>query len=179
MLNKVKPATSCRLPGDPGAVSAPQSEAARQIRAIHALKTRLKWSDDDYRSLLRTLTGKTSSKACTSAERRQVREHMQDLAERAGLTAPRRLSATEFERRRSAASPQERKVWALWHQLHRDGVVRDPSARALSAFVKRQTGQDLLSSLNGAQLSTVIDALDDWRVREVVRRRVAQAAEAR
>lgn len=74
------------------------------------------------------------------------------------------------------ASPQERKVWALWHQLHRDGVVRDPSARALSAFVKRQTGQDLLSSLNGAQLSTVIDALDDWRVREVVLRRVAQAA---
>lgn len=97
---------------------------ANHTAAIHVLKAKLSQSDDDYRVLLQQLTGKTSSKAMTAAEQQRVRDHMQALAERQGLvpatTRRRPLTREQFDQAKKAASPRERKVWALWHQLHRD-----------------------------------------------------------
>ena len=106
---------------------------ANHTAAIHVLKSKLQLTDDDYRALLRALTQKTSTKDMSDRERQQVRDHMQALAERMGVAKPMQRRATTFAQRKAAASPRERKVWALWNQLARDGVVHNPSATALNA----------------------------------------------
>ena len=63
---------------------------ANHIGAIHVLKAKLRLCTDDYQALLANLTGKTSSKDMTDAERQKVRDHMQSLAERMGVVQPTR-----------------------------------------------------------------------------------------
>lgn len=135
--------------------------------AIHVLKSKLQLSDDDYRALLKNLTQKTSSKDLTDKERQAVRDHMQNLAERSGVAKPlrRRAPGRTFAHAKAAASPRERKVWALWHQLHRDGLVHDNSAAALNAWVARTVHVSALTFANGAQLDTLIEALKAWQSR--------------
>ena len=142
--------------------------STKHIAAIHALKSKLQLSDDDYRALLASLTGKTSSKALQPAQLLAVREHMQSLAERMGVAKPTRrrpLSQAEFDRVKKQTSPKERKVWALWHQLGRDGLVQNTSAQALNAWVDRQVGVSALRFCTGAQLDTLIEAAKAWQER--------------
>ena len=136
---------------------------ANHIAAIHTLKGKLGLSDDDYRALLVNLTGKNSSKALGVQEQARVRDHMQHLGERLGVLKPTRQRS--FAQTRAAASPRERKVWALWNQLHRDGVIQNHSAPALNAWVKRQVGVDALRFCNAAQLDALIEALKAWQLR--------------
>ena len=141
---------------------------ANHIGAIHVLKAKLRLSDDDYRALLKGLTLKTSSKDMSPAEQQKVRDHMQGLAERAGVVQPTRrrpMPASRFAKSKADATPKERKVWALWHQLGRDGVVRDTSPQALNKWVERQVGVSALVFANGAQLDTLIEALKAWQQR--------------
>lgn len=138
------------------------------IAAIHVLKSKLQLSDDDYRALLKTLTGQTSSKDMTDRQRRAVRDHLQSLAERMGVVQPTRqrpYAAAKFDQVKAAASPKERKVWALWHQLGRDGVVHNPSAAALNAWVERTVHVSALRFANDAQLDTLIEGLKAWQLR--------------
>ena len=141
---------------------------ANHIAAIHVLKSKLQLTDDDYRALLKNLTHKTSSKDLTDKERQAVRDHMQQLAERAGVAKPLRRRATgrTFAQAKAAASPRERKVWALWHQLHRDGLVHDTSAAALNAWVQRTVHVAALTFATGPQLDTLIEALKSWQQRK-------------
>ena len=141
---------------------------ANHIGAIHVLKAKLRLSDDDYRALLKGLTLKTSSKDMSPAEQQKVRDHMQGLAERAGVVQPTRrrpMPANRFAKSKADATPKERKVWALWHQLGRDGVVRDTSPQALNKWIERQIGVSALVFANGAQLDTLIEALKAWQQR--------------
>lgn len=153
------------------------SNPARHLAAIHVLKGKLGLSDDDYRALLANLTGRTSAKALSDAERGRVRNHMQALATRLGLDAPRQAArgrAATWKADYDRARPLERKVWALWLQLGRDGVVRDTSARALRAFAKRQADVDDLRFCSDHQLHTLIEALKAWAVREEILQAVGQ-----
>ena len=139
---------------------------ANHTAAIHVLKSKLQLQDDDYRALLRTLTQKTSTKDMSDRERQQVRDHMQALAERMGVAKPLQRRATTFAQRKAAASPRERKVWALWNQLHRDGLVRDTSAAALNTWVLKMVGVSALAFANDAQLDILIEALKYWQQRK-------------
>ena len=141
---------------------------ANHIGAIHVLKAKLRLADDDYRALLQGLTLKTSSKDMSPAEQQKVRDHMQSLAERMGVVQPTRrrpMPAARFAKSKADATPKERKVWALWHQLGRDGVVRDTSPQALNKWVERQVGVSAMVFANGAQLDTLIEALKAWQQR--------------
>ena len=141
---------------------------ANHIAAIHVLKSKLQLSDDDYRALLRGLTQKTSTKEMNDRERQHVRDHMQGLGERMGVAKalPRRSAAPRsFASAKAAASPRERKVWALWNQLGRDGVVHNTSATALNAWVERTVHVSALRFANQAQLDTLIEALKAWQQR--------------
>lgn len=133
------------------------------IAAIHILKAKLRMADDDYRALLGHLTGKTSSKDCTPAQQQRVRAHLQKLAQAHGVASPARRA--DFEARKATANPRERKVWALWNQLHRDGRIANASSQALNAWVKRQTGVDALRFCTGPQLDALIEALKRWEGR--------------
>lgn len=142
--------------------------STNHIAAIHALKSKLGLSEDDYRALLANLTGKTSSKDLQPAQLVAVRDHMQGLAVRMGVTQPTRrrpLSQAEFDQVKKQTSPKERKVWALWHQLGRDGLVQNTSAQALNAWVDRQVGVSALRFCTGAQLDTLIEAAKAWQER--------------
>ena len=141
---------------------------ANHIAAIHVLKSKLQLSDDDYRALLLGLTRKNSTKDMTDEERQAVRDHMQGLGERMGVLKPtqRRAAAPRsFAAAKAQASPKERKVWALWNQLGRDGVVHNPSATALNAWVERTVHVSALRFANSAQLDTLIEALKAWQTR--------------
>ncbi len=142
---------------------------ANHTAAIHVLKAKLQLQDDDYRALLVTLTGKASSKGMTATEQAQVRDHMQRLAQRMGVAQPttrrRPLTREQFDQVKKTASPRERKVWALWNQLARDGVVHNPSATALNAWVERTVHVSALRFANDAQLDTLIEALKAWQQR--------------
>lgn len=138
------------------------------IAAIHVLKSKLQLSDDDYQALLIQLTGKASSKDMTAAQRSTVRNHMQRLAERVGAvqpTAQRPYAPAKFDQLKANASPKERKVWALWHQLGRDGVVHNTSAAALNAWVERTVHVSALRFANDAQLDALIEGLKAWQLR--------------
>ncbi len=137
--------------------------SASQIKVIHTLKGKLQLTDEDYRALLRQLTGHTSSKDCSPAQQRQVRDHLQKLAERMGVASARRRAG--FDASYKAASPRERKVWAIWLDMARRGLVHHKSAQALDGFVSRQTGVASLRWCNAAQLDAVIEALKLWQKR--------------
>lgn len=138
---------------------------ANHTAAIHVLKSKLQLQDDDYRALLRSLTQKTSTKDMSDRERQQVRDHMQALVERMGVAKPLQRRATTFAQRKAAASPRERKVWALWNQLARDGVVHNPSRAALNVWVEKMVHVSALGFANSAQLDTLIEALKEWQKR--------------
>ena len=140
---------------------------ANHIAAIHVLKSKLQLTDDDYRALLLSLTQKASTKDMTDRERQQVRDHLQGLGERMGIIKPtrRRAPARTFAQAKAEASPRERKVWALWNQLGRDGVVRDTSPKALNAWVERTVHVSALTFANDTQLDTLIEALKAWKIR--------------
>ncbi len=131
--------------------------------AIHVLKSKLQLSDDDYQALLIHLTGKASSKDMTAVQRSTVRNHMQRLAERVGAVQP--TAQRPYAATAATASPKERKVWALWHQLGRDGVVHSTSAAALNAWVERTVHVSALRFANDAQLDALIEGLKAWQLR--------------
>lgn len=138
---------------------------SNHIAAIHVLKSQLRLSDDDYRALLVQLTGHNSSKLLAERQREAVREHLQALAERMGVAKPSRgrpFTAKRFAEKKAATPPKERKVWALWHQLQRDGKIADNSAAALNAWVARTVQVSALVWCNDAQLVTLIEALKKW-----------------
>ena len=140
--------------------------ATQHLAAIHVLKAKLRLSDDDYRALLVQLTGQRSSKALAERQRAAVRDHLQALAERMGVAKPTRshphATQKRFAAKKAEASPKERKVWALWNQLHRDGKLRDNSAQALNAWVQRTVQVGALVWCTDAQLVTLIEALKRW-----------------
>ena len=140
---------------------------ANHIAAIHTLKSKLSLSDDDYRALLVNLTGKASSKDLLPQQQEAVRDHLQALAVKSGLARPMRSRRNTFAQSKAAASPKERKVWALWHQLYRDGKLRDNSAPALNAWVQRTVGVAALRFATAEQLGTLIEALKRWEARDV------------
>ncbi len=138
------------------------------LAAIHVLKSKLQLSDDDYRALLVQMTGQNSSKLLNDRQRQALRDHLQGLAERMGVAKPSRarpMSAKRFAEKKAQASPKERKVWAMWNQLHRDGKVRDNSPAALQAWVNRTVHVSSLTWCNDSQLNTLIEALKDWSER--------------
>ena len=142
---------------------------ANHTAAIHVLKGKLHLQDDDYRALLVQLTGKSSSKGMTTSEQQHVRDHLQRLAERMGVAQPttrrRPLTREQFDQVKKTASPRERKVWALWNQLARDGVLHNPSRAALNAWVERTVHVSALGFATGPQLDTLIEALKEWQKR--------------
>lgn len=147
---------------------------SNHIQVIHVLKSKLRMSDDDYRVLLADLTrtanapGKTSSKQMNGVEQQRVRDHLQGLVDRLpGATprAARQRTRAQFEQIKKAASPKERKVWAMWNQLGRDGQVRDTGEKALNAWVDRTVHVTALRFATGPQLDTLIEALKAWQNR--------------
>ena len=62
-------------------------------------------------------------------------------------------------------NPDASKVRALWLFLHALGEVRDPSEKALAAYVKRIAGVDALQWISGEQAERLIETMKKWAMR--------------
>lgn len=128
----------------------------RQLKAIHAAARELQLDEETYRTMLRSLTGKDSAGAMTGGERHQVLQHLRSR----GASLPERQPQFIKE------SPEHGKIRALWAELHRRGVVRDDSTRALLRWINHQGIRiDSLAWLPAWQCPSVIEALKGWMAR--------------
>lgn len=66
---------------------------------------------------------------------------------------------------RLSDKPYVRKVWALWGEMHRSGLIQGDARAALRAFVERMTGLTDPEWLDPKQGRVVIEALKQWAAR--------------
>ena len=129
-----------------------------QLAMVHIARKDLGLDEDTYRDVLERVTGKRSAGDVTDFELTLL---IADFKKRGW--APKPKAATAPKR---SAVPQVRKVWAIWSDMCRDKVVREPTKAALRAFVKRMTGVADPEWLSPEQCGVVIEALKAWRKRE-------------
>lgn len=143
------------------------------IAAIHILKAQLQMTQEDYRALLVTLTGEDSCKGMSDKDLQNVRSHMHKLAVRSGVAkessgaAYARKPYTATYTKAKVLEPMEKKVWAIWYALEAKGLVqvaesRQARAKALRAYVTRQTGAADMAFCTGEQLNKLVEAMKKW-----------------
>ena len=128
------------------------------IGAIHAAKAAAGLDDDAYRDMLAVQTGgKRSAKDCTDSQLRQVLAHLNAASGQPSF--------------KPSDDPQVRKIYALWGNLKRRGVLDNPTKTGLRAFCARMANlrQDATTDpefLDSVQCRVVIEALKAWIDRE-------------
>lgn len=132
------------------------TERTRLYRAVHAACRAGGIDDDDRKALQSDLFGKPSLSDMTMGEIARLLDHL--------------------NRNRKAPAGHRAhigKVRALWWSLYWLGEVNETEDRAISAFVKRQTGVSALRWLDHRSAPSVIEALKDWLTRVGVKWPVA------
>lgn len=123
------------------------------LASVHIARKDLGLDEETYRAVLEQVSGGRDSAAhLTDEELGAVLDHF-------------RARGWSPAKKRFSSKPHVRKVWALWGQMHRDGLVHGELRPALRAFVKRMTGITDPEWLDPAQARTVIEALKQWRSR--------------
>jgi phage gp16-like protein len=128
------------------------------LAKIHIGKKQLGLAEDDYRDLLERTTGKRSSALMSEGQRQSVLEEMKRLGFKA---AP----PSGGHGRTKTRKPYVTKIYALWGELDRSGALTDPSLKALSSFIHRQTGQDRAEWLGPEEANKVTEGLKAWLAR--------------
>lgn len=140
-------------------MAAQPAERIRLIRLVHVAKRELQMDDDAYRSILAAKFQKESAADLGLLELEALVKHMKICGFKVKRSPKTRRLATDL---------QSSKIRALWLLLHKAGVVRDSSEKALASFVKRMTKVEALQWLNSEQASRVIEELKKWLKREGV-----------
>ncbi len=125
--------------------------------AIHVAKKQLGLDDDTYRAKLEKITGKSSTKAMTEAERQAVLTVLRNEG----------FEPSSKPAQKGLQGRFAKKLQALWIAGYNLGVIRDRTDAALLAFIKRQTGLDHSRFLHHADdARAAIEALKGWLKRE-------------
>jgi phage gp16-like protein len=156
---------------------------------VHVARKDLSIDEDAWRDLLRQQFHVASSKDLDIYGLHRLIEHLK----KCGFKVRHAVSQAAKSRRGAPArsrplhgAAQERpgesaKIRALWLFLHAPlGLVRDPSEKALMAYVQRLTGVEALQWLDGNQTYRVIETLKKWAERvflERIQERVAHVGE--
>ncbi|OED44058.1 hypothetical protein ACH42_08435 [Endozoicomonas sp. (ex Bugula neritina AB1)] len=154
-----------------------KNNRARSITRIHVAKRELGQSEEDYRFMLHSITGKASLKAMTLAELFAVEEHQKKLGFKVKVrkTGKKRMSPASKHKPYDKKTMVD-KIRALWIDLHRHGVVRDGSENALESWVEKMSarynkGQGIqkLDWLGQDEYICfkVLESLKQWHKREV------------
>lgn len=123
------------------------------LARLHIAKKEAGLDDETYRDLLERVTGQRTAAGLSDAQIGRV------LDELRGLGWKPRPSA------KPSGAPHVRKVWALWADLCRAGIPREPTRAALRSFVERQVGVADPEWLNPTQANHITEALKAWRRR--------------
>lgn len=133
------------------------SVRSKDLAMIHIAIKDLGISDDEYRSLLKTVCGVDSSSQLDMAGRQRFLDHLK----RCGW----KPKSKEGKPHRKL-SPRAGKIYSLWQQLADAKLVEQRTFSALEAWVKVQTGVDKLEWLNEAQAGQCIEQLKKWLARK-------------
>lgn len=117
----------------------------RLMRAIMAACKRLGIDHEERRALVADLTGKASMKDCNARELGIVLDRL-----------------NQGWKRQEGHGAHLGKIKALWWTLYWCGAVESADEKAISAFVKRQTGITSLRFVDHRAAPAIIEALKDW-----------------
>ncbi|MDH5524468.1 MAG: regulatory protein GemA [Desulfobulbaceae bacterium] len=126
---------------------------------IHIAAKELGFDDEQYRNLLWDRFKVRSAKDLKPRQVGALLSHFRALGWR---VKPGKAAKTK---RQAATDPMSRKIRALWITMHQDGIVRDPSERALGAYIKRLTGVEALQWCDDNEKCLVIESLKKWQKR--------------
>lgn len=115
----------------------------------------LRIDDEDYRAMLRRLTGQSSATSCTDAQLGLVLDELKAKGWKPKTAA----KARPGRKAAPARHPLALKARALWISLHQLGAVHDASEAALEAFARRQLGVDRLQWAVPSEGAALIEAL--------------------
>ncbi|MDE0203338.1 MAG: regulatory protein GemA [Rhodospirillaceae bacterium] len=132
-------------------------EWTRWNRRVRAIAKRIGIDDDSRRALQKRVTGKAS---CADMSARELRRVVDALNGHGDGSRP----SARTDRLPDQAVVA--KLRALWLSAWNLGIVRDKTDRALSAWLRRQTGLDAAAWADAAQLSRAVQGLKDWIARE-------------
>lgn len=134
---------------------------AGQIKAIHAIKTRVRLDPGSYRAMLAGFDV-ASSTQLTSDEANRLLRRMREIP---GASTP----VQRVVKSKQAAGRYAPKLQAMWLALYNLGAIEDRRDSAMHAFVKRQTGLDHTRFLqDGLHAAAAIQALKAMLVRSGV-----------
>lgn len=123
------------------------------LAKIHIAKKDLGLDDDQYRDILRRITGKDSASKCSYTQMANVIEEFKSL----GWKTVKKKKAF-----RTAPTDQIKKIYALWGELQQLGAVKTTDKTALDAFCKKYTDVDCVQWLDPAQQQKIIEILKKW-----------------
>lgn len=155
----------------------PPPEVKNRVQGlIHIAKKDLKLDDDAYRTALYSITGKSSTKEMDLSEMNKVLEafivkgfKVTVKAKPNPKVAPINKSIKLPTTKPRDNDPRLGKIWRLWYVLREHGKTAG-TAKALNAFIKRQTGLDNMNFLKTPeQYESVIEGLKAWCKREGIR----------
>lgn len=122
------------------------------LAKIHIAKAQLNLDDEQYRDVLRRITGKDSAAKCRYSQLVDLINEFKDLGWK-----------TEKKKAfRRAPSDGIKKIYALWGELQAFGAVQSTDKTALDAFCKKYTGIDSVQWLQPAQQQKIIEILKQW-----------------
>lgn len=123
------------------------------LQLVHIGKAQLGMDDETYRSLLSQQFYQNSAKNISYSELVKLVKILQTKGAKIRLPKAEKLS------------PIQRKLWAVWKQMHADGVIDDGSSRGLNSFVKRSLDDVPWNELTNAQATLILENLKQWQKR--------------
>lgn len=142
----VRTATSARRQASGG-----DDPRNRKMRAVLAACRRLGIDKEARKDIQQQIVGSASMAEMTHVQLSKLLDHLN-----------RDWQGTNPSR------PHLAKIKALWWSVYWLGLIDEPGEKALSTFVKRQTGVAALRFLDSRQSFSVIEGLKQWLEREGV-----------
>ena len=144
-------------------VSKPRVSPRRRalLAQLHIAQKELGLDEETYRAALQTIAGAPSARDLSDDAIERVLAEFRRRGWRPGKAGGDRSARRSRRWRPRAKYAHCRKVWALWGELKRRGVWRDPNPASLVKFVRRLTGVDDPDWLTPDQANKVIEALKD------------------
>lgn len=157
--------------GTPNTQQFPKAERNRLIKIIHTAQRELKLSEEDYRAVLESETGKRSSADMDAKELIAVCERFRKMGFKPKATkAKRGKKLSPKSKGTPMQTEQISKIRALWIECYKLGVVKNRYEQGLNAWVKRMTGIE--------RVDWLVDAADCNRCIEGLKRMKRRGEEA-
>lgn len=162
------------------------SEKARLIQLVKIGQRQLAIADEEYRLMLKRLTGKESATKCTVVDLHKVIYELQQKGAKITWFARKPMKTTAYSPTTGSQKVKTsiaHKIRAIWINMGKDGLLKDSSEKALNAFVRKIVNQHRsilvlnVASLVQSDASHILEILKKWHKRVLIERLEAQTGE--